>query len=143
MEYTGRSGRMVGTADDDTLILELYPLKENAPPGDDQKEKASEIDLGDAIAEDGQKEGSEVDEETTQASDGNQDESSGEVPEQSEPSIIYVDRELAVVVLRASLRDFLQLIGVDDPKQDRGEVTEVYGDGFVQLQLIDGVSVEY
>ena len=46
-------------------------------------------------------------------------------------------------MLRVSLQDFLQLVGVDDPKRDRGEVTKVYGDGFVQLQLIDGVSVEY
>ena len=75
--------------------------------------------------------------------DGNQDKSSEEVPEQSEPTIIYVDWELTAVVLRVSLWDFLQLVGVDDPKRDHGEVTKVYGDGFVQLQLIDGVSVEY
>ena len=136
---------MVGMADDGTLILELYPLKENAPSGDDQKEKVSEIDEEeDANAEEGQK--GKVDEEyekRTQAGDGNQDKSSEEVPEQLEPTIIYVDRELAAVVLRVSPRDFLQLVGVDDPKRDRGEVTKVYGDGFVQLQLIDGVSVEY
>ena len=120
---------MIGMADDGTLILMLYPL-ESAPSGDDQKEKADE---GNANAED------KVDEESTRAGDGNQD---GEVPEQSEPTIIYIDQELAFVVLRVSLRDFLQLIAVDDPKQDRGEVTKVYDDGFVQLQLIDGVSVE-
>ena len=136
---------MVGMVDDGTLILELYPLKENTPSGDDQKEKVSEIDgEEEANAEEGQK--GKVDEEyekRTQAGDGNQDKSSEEVPEQSEPTIIYVDRELAAVVLRVSPRDFLQLVGVDDPKRDRGEVTKVYGDGFVQLQLIDGVSVEY
>ena len=135
---------MVGMADDGTLILELYPLKENAPSGDDQKEKVSEIDEEDVNAEEGQK--GKVDEEyekRTQAGNGNQDKSSEEVPEQSEPMIIYVDRELAAVVLRVSLQDFLQLVGVDDPKRDRGEVTKVYGDGFVQLQLIDCVSVEY
>jgi hypothetical protein len=139
MEYVGRDGRMLGTADDCTLILKLYPLKENAPSGCDQEEKAKEIDQGDATPVDSQKEKvDEVDEVTTQADDGNQD---GEVSEQSEPSIIYVDRELAFVVFRASPRDFFQLIGVDDPKRDRGEVIEVYGDGFVQLRLIDGVSV--
>ena len=44
-------------------------------------------------------------------------------------------------MLQASPRDFLQLIGVDDPKWDRGEVIKVYDEGYVQLQLIDGVSV--
>ena len=43
---------------------------------------------------------------------------------QSPPMIIYVDRELAAVVLWVSLRDFLQLVGVDDPKQDHGEATK-------------------
>ena len=46
------------------------------------------------------------------------------------------------MVLWVSLRDFLQLIAVEDPKQDCGEVTKVYDNGFVQLQLINGVSVE-
>ena len=46
------------------------------------------------------------------------------------------------MVLRVSLRDFLQLIAVEDPKQDHGEVTKVHDDGFVQLQLINRVSVE-
>ena len=72
---------------------------------------------------------------------GDDQKSFGEVPEQSEPTIIYLDQELASVALRVSPRDFLQLIGVDDPKQDRGEVTKVYDDGFVQLHMIDGVSV--
>ena len=95
---------MVGMVDDGTLILELYPLKENTPSGDDQKEKVSEIDgEEEANAEEGQK--GKVDEEyeeRTQAGDGDQDKSSEEVPEQSEPTIIYVDRELAAVVLRVS-----------------------------------------
>ena len=67
VEYVGRSGRMIGMADDGTLILMLYPL-ESSPSGDDQKEK--------------------VDEESTRAGDGNQDR---EVLEQLEPTIIYID----------------------------------------------------
>ena len=157
---------MVGMVDDGTLILELYPLAEIIPSGDDQKEKVLEIDDGDVITKGGQKEDiddgdvntrasqtpevvggnvvteeDKVDEETAQTGDGNQEESCGEVPEQSEPTIIYLDQELASVALRVSPRDFLQLIGVDDPKQDRGEVTKVYDDRFVQLHMIDGVSV--
>ena len=84
---------MVGMVDDGTLIMELYPLKENAPSGDDQKEKMSEIDEEEDVnTEEGQK--GKVDEEyekRTQAGNGNQDKSSEEVPEQSEPTIIYVD----------------------------------------------------
>ena len=129
MEYVGRSGWMIGMADDGTLILMLYPL-ESSPSGDDQKEK---VDEGDANAEE------KVDEESTQAGNGNQD---GEVLEQLEPMIIYIDWELAVVVFWVSLQDFLQLIAVEDPKQDCGEVTKVYDNGFVQLQLINRVSVE-
>ena len=129
VEYVGRSGRMIGMADDGTLILMLYPL-EGSPSGDNQKEK---VDEGDANTEE------KVDEESTWAGDSNQD---GEVLEQSEPTIVYIDRELAVVVLWVSLQDFLQLIAVEDPKQDRGEVTKVYDNGFVQRQLINGVSVE-
>ena len=34
---------MVGTANDGTLILRLYPLEKNVPSGDDQKEKMLEI----------------------------------------------------------------------------------------------------
>lgn len=157
---------MVGMADDGTLILELYPLEEIAPSGNDQKEKVLEIDEGDVITKEGQKEeiddgnvnarasqipeiveGSviaeedKVDEEMLQTGDGNQDELFGEVLKQLEPMIIYLDQELTSVALRVSPRDFLQLIGVDNPKQDRGEVTKVYGDGFVQLHMIDGVSV--
>ena len=84
---------MVGMADDGTLILELYPLKENMPSGNDQKEKVSEIDgEEEANAEEGQK--GKVDEEyeeRMQVGDGDQDKLSEEVPEQLEPMIIYVD----------------------------------------------------
>ena len=73
-EYVGRSGQMIGVADDGTLILELYPLN-------------------DFLSED--------------------DQADSECPQ---PQIIYVTRELATVVLRASIWDYLQLIGVDDPK---------------------------
>ena len=69
-------------------------------------------------------------------SEGNQADS--ECPQ---PQIVYVTRELATVVLRASIRDYLQLIGVEDPKQDRGEVTEVYDDGSIQLRLSDRVGI--
>ena len=78
MEYVGRSGWMIGMADDGTLILMLYPL-ESSPSGDDQKEK---VDEGDVNAEE------KVDEESTRAGNGNQD---GEVLEQLEPTIIYID----------------------------------------------------
>ena len=120
---------MIGMADDGTLILMLYPL-ESVPSGDDQKEK---VDEGNANSEE------KVDKQSMRAGDSNQD---GEVLEQSEPTIVYIDQELAVVVLRVSLQDFLQLIAVEDPKQDHGEVTKVHDDGFVQLQLINRVSVE-
>ena len=66
---------MLGMVDDDTLILKLYPLKENAPSGDDQKKKVLEMGQGDVITEESQKEKmNEVNEETMQAGDGNQDE---------------------------------------------------------------------
>ena len=55
VEYVGRSGWMIGMADDGTLILMLYPL-ESLLSGDDQKEK---VDEGDANAEE------KVDEEST------------------------------------------------------------------------------
>ena len=118
---------MVGMADDGTLILELYPLAEIIPSEDDQKEKVSEIDDGDVITKEGQKEEiddgdvntrasqipevvggnvvaeeDKMDEETAQTSDGNQDESFGEVPEQLEPMIIYLDQELTSVALQVS-----------------------------------------
>ena len=105
-------------ADDGTLILVLYPL-ESVASVDDQKEK--------------------VDGESSWTGDGNHN---GEVPEQLEPTIIYIDQELAFVLLQVSLWDFLHLIAVDNPKQDHGEVTKVYDNGFVQLQLIDEVGVE-
>ena len=63
-------------ADDGTLILVLYPL-ESVPSVDDQKEK--------------------VDEESSWTGDGNHN---GEVPEQLEPTIIYIDQELAFVLLQ-------------------------------------------
>ena len=66
------------------------------------------------------------------------DQADSECPQ---PQIIYVTRELATVVLRASIRDYLQLIGVEDPKRDRGEVTEVYDDGSIQLRLSDRVGI--
>lgn len=40
-----------------------------------------------------------------------------------------------------AIRDYFQLIGVNDPKRDRGVVTEVYENASVQLKLIDGVSI--
>ena len=116
-------------------------MEKNVPSGDNQKEKMLEMDQGDGIAEDSQKgRWFEVDE-GMQAGDGNQDESFEDIPGQSEVLITYVDRKFAFVVLQASPRDFLQLIGVDDPKQDCGEVIKVYNEGYVQLWLIDGVSV--
>ena len=81
VEYVVRSGQTIGMADDGTLILVLYPL-ESVPSGDNQKKK--------------------VDEESLWAGDGNHD---GEVPEQLEPTIIYIDQELAFVVLWVSLWD--------------------------------------
>ena len=115
---------MVGMVDNGTFILELYPLEEIAPSGDNQKAKVLEIDEGDVIAEEDQKEKiddgdrnteasqipeivegnviaeeAKVDEETVQTGNGNQDESFGEVPEQSEPMIIYLGQELASVTL--------------------------------------------
>lgn len=119
-ELVGRSGRIVGIMDDGVLILELYSLNEDIPPGDDQTEQVSEVD------------------EATENLDGLL---SVEVNDRSQPQIIHVDRGCADVVLRASIRDYLQLIGVNDFKQDRGEVTDVYEDGFAQLQLSDGVSI--
>ena len=98
-EYVGRSGQMIGVADDCTLILELYPLN----------------DL---------------------LSEHNQMDS-----EHPQPEIIYVDHELATVALQVSIHDYFQLIGVDDPKRDRGEVIEVYDDGSVQLWLSDKVGI--
>jgi len=98
-ENVGRSGQMIGVADDGTLILELYPLN-------------------DFLSED--------------------DQADSECPQ---PQIIYVACELATVVLQASIRDYLQLIGVEDPKRDRGEVTEVYDDGSIQLRLSDRVGI--
>ena len=129
---------MVGMADNGTLILRLYPLEKNVLSGDDQKEKMVEMDQGDGIAEDSQK-GRQF--EVMQVGDGNQDESSEDILGQSEVLITYIDRKFAFVVLQASPQDFLQLIGVDDPKWDRGEVIKVYDEGYVQLRLIDGVSV--
>ena len=38
--------------------------------------------------------------------------------EHPQPQIIYVDRELAAVALQVSVRDYFQLIEVDDPKRD-------------------------
>ena len=73
-EYVGRSGRMIGAADDGTLILELYLLN-------------------DLLSE--------------------HDQTYSEHPQ---PQIIYVDRELAAVALQASVHNYFQLIGVDDPK---------------------------
>ena len=84
--------------------------------------------------------GVEVDE-GMQAGDGNQDESFEDIPGQSEVLITYVDQKFAFVVLQASPRDFLQLIGVDDPKQDCGEVIKV--DMFSCDWLMGWVSIIY
>lgn len=43
----------------------------------------------------------------------------------------------------AAIQDYYQLIDVDDPKRDRGMVTEVYDNAFVQLRLIDGVGIYF
>ena len=88
---------MVGMVDDGTLIMELYPLKENAPSGDDQKEKMSEIDEEEDVnTEEGQK--GKVDEEyekRTQAGNGNQDKSSEEVPDSQSPrSFMLIESSL-------------------------------------------------
>ena len=61
--------------------------------------------------------------------------------EHPQPQILYVDHELAIVVLWTSIWDYLQLVGVDDPKQDWGEVTKVCDDGSTQLWLSDGVGI--
>lgn len=128
-------------ADDGRLFLELYPLKENAPFGNLQQEKATKLDQDDVMADDNQKgKESEMDDDKTEAGEVNQDDSSAEVLGQSEPQMIYVDREIAVVILRASLRDLLQITGVNNSKLDRGEVVEIYDDGSVQLKLLDKVS---
>lgn len=106
--------------DSSTVVLELYPLLEDTPSGNNQKEKASEV--GDA--------GLNL-----------QGTSSAEDSDRSQVQIIRVDHDLIVVILRASIRDYLQLIRVNDYKQDRGEVTDIYNDGSAQLQLFDGVSI--
>ena len=58
-----------------------------------------EMDQGDGIAEDSQKGRQFEVDEGTQVGDGNQDESSEDIPGQSEVLIIYVDRKFAFVVL--------------------------------------------
>ena len=63
--------------------------------------------------------------------------------EHPQPQIIYVTHELADVVLWVSICDFFQLTGVDDPKQDWGEVTKVYDNGSVQLWLSDKVGFRF
>ena len=63
--------------------------------------------------------------------------------EHPQPQIIYVDHELAAVALRASVCNYFQLIGVNDPKRDWGEVTKVYDDGSAELQLSDSVGIYY
>ena len=63
--------------------------------------------------------------------------------EHPQPQIIYVDHELTAVVLRALVRDYFQLIGVNDPKWDQGEVTKVYDDGSAELRLSDRVGIYY
>ena len=61
--------------------------------------------------------------------------------EHPQPQINYVDHKLAAVALWASVCNYFQLIGVDDPKQDQGEVTKVYDDGSAKLQLSDRVGI--
>ena len=61
--------------------------------------------------------------------------------EHPQPQILYIDHKLTIVVLQASIWDYLQLVGVDDPKWDWGEVTEVCDDGSTQLWLSDGVGI--
>lgn len=108
-------------ADDSSIVvLELYPLLEDMPSGNNQKEKASEV--GDA--------GLNL-----------QGTSSAEDSDRSQVQIIHVDHDLIVVILRASIHDYFQLIGVNDYKQDCGEVTDIYNDGSAQLRLFDGVSI--
>lgn len=103
-----------------TVVLELYPLLEDMPSGNDQKEKASEVgDTGLNL----------------------QGTSSAEDSDHSQAQIIHVDHDFIVVILQASIRDYLQLIGVNDYKQDHGEVTDIYNDGSAQLRLFDGVSI--
>ena len=90
------------------------------PSGNDQKEKASEV--GDA--------GLNL-----------QGTSSAEDSDRSQVQIIHVNCDLIVVILQVSICDYLQLIGVNDYKQDRGEVTDIYNNGSAQLWLFDGVSI--
>ena len=78
-EYIGRSGQIVGMADDSsTVVLELYPLLEDMPSGNNQKEKASEV--GDASL-------------------NLQGTSSAEDSDCSQAQIIHVDCDLIVVIL--------------------------------------------
>ena len=63
--------------------------------------------------------------------------------EHPQPQIIYVDHELTAVALRALVHNYFQLIGVDDPKRDWGEVTKVYDDGSAKLRLSDRVGIYY
>ena len=63
--------------------------------------------------------------------------------EHPQPQIIYVDHELTAVVLWALVRDYFQLIGVNDPKWDQWEVTKVYDDGSAELRLSDRVGIYY
>ena len=46
--------------------------------------------------------------------------------EHPQPQIIYVDHELAAVVLWALIHDYFQLIGVDDPKWDQVRSRGIY-----------------
>lgn len=62
--------------------------------------------------------------------------------EHPQPQIIYVNCILTTVALWASIHDYYQLIGVDDPKQDWGKVTNVYNNGSVQLWLSDRVGIQ-
>lgn len=122
-KYVGRSGRIVGMLDDGRVALQLYPLppKQDAPSGDEQKEQALEA---------GEVRGDLPDTPSAEESD------------RAQAEIIDVDRDTINVILRASTRDYLQVIGVDDYKLDRGEVTEVYNDGSAELRLSDGVSIQ-
>ena len=78
-EYIGRSSQIVGMAgDSSTVVLELYPLLEDMPSGNDWKEKASEV--GDA--------GLNL-----------QGTSSAEDSDCSQVQIFHVDCDLIVVIL--------------------------------------------